>query len=448
MAIDRCPSLLLEKIKKLFPEIPTKVAFQISHDLLYFPYKRNHDLWDGKAWSHRNINEKYGRNGAAFLEKTGLFHGTRWLKKSQLMRAFSLTEASKEILEEFHSDKAQSTVLELRRGKLRKSRQPKRPVERFSKLGHRAKNIEYLALDPCPDIESLKNSREELLGSLASVSNIKERAKIENNILQISGIVASSRSDHGTISTYMQSSTGRYSGQGAHLQNCSKSVCALALPGYCESDIENCHYRMIQQKALKLDFAHMPTLGRYLNDKPGWRKGIAEYCNIHQVVGQEFVDLVVSVKSSLVALAYGAHLSPVNTAISKEFGDYEIAKRFCFHPDVMELKKEIKIAARVIVDDARRNHVSSNGYAKNEAGVSVKTKDLSNERLLAFFLQGAESAIMQAAMPVVDQEIVVWKHDGILVKDFVTDTVIGKMTEAVEAATGYLMDFNSTKISA
>lgn len=448
MANDRCHSLLIDIVSRKFPELPIPIAFHLSHDLMYFSYKRNHTVWEGKAWSHKNVNEKYGRNGAEFLKETGLFQCTRWSKDSQLMRAWTLPKEAKVILEEFHSANIEGTLLELNGGKLRKARRPIRPVERLSKSGHRVKNIEYLALDPRPNIESMMNGREELLRGLGSISDEKKRAKIENKILQINGIVANSRSDHGTISTYRQTTTGRFSGQGSHLQNCSSSVCVLAFPGHYESDIENCHYRLIQQKAMKLGITHMPTLGSYLSDKPGWRRGIAEHCNIHHFVDREFSDLVASVKSGLVALAYGARLAPVETAIAKEFGMYEISRLFCTHPDVVELGKEIKIATRAIIADARRNHISSNGYAKNEAGVSVKTKDLSDDRLLAFFLQGAESAIMQAAMPVVDQEIVVWKHDGILVKDFVTDATLGKMTEAVEAATGYLMTFNSAAICA
>ena len=40
----------------------------------------------------------------------------------------------------------------------------------------------------------------------------------------------------------------------------------------------------------------------------------------------------------------------------------------------------------------------------------------------------------------------VWKYDGFLVQDPVSDVVRGRMTEVVEAETGYLMEFSASKI--
>ena len=107
---------------------------------------------------------------------------------------------------------------------------------------------------------------------------------------------------------------------------------------------------------------------------------------------------------------------------------------------VKALSDEVSSAMNLIVNVAKRG-VGRNGRIKNEAGASRLLKDMSDTSILAFVLQGIESKVMQVAMPVVGQEIAVWKHDGFLVKNTVSAATCSRMTELVEAETSYCMEF-------
>lgn len=445
---EKCNSHLLDIIKDRQPELSEEQAAKVAHDLLNFPYRRNHNAWGGKVWLGENIDNRYGRNGTEFLIGTEIFEcSTGWSKDDHLARAWFLADAANDVLNELHEKSETATILELSNGNIRKSRAPTRVVERLSKSGSRSKNIEFLALNPHPNIHSIECELERLKAELESVpeDQLKKRNKIQSDILQAIGLIAASRSNHGNISTYRETSTGRLAGQGHHLQNCSSNVCAIALPGYYECDAENCHYCLIQQIALHHGM-HMPYLDSYLRDKHGWRQSISHHCNVNGVTGDDFKDIESSVKSSLIALAYGAQLGPVKTSIAKAFNSYEIAALFCSHEKVKGLRAEVSVAMNLIVNIAKRS-VGRNGYIKNGVGASRLLKDMPDTSILAFVLQGLESKVMQVAMPVVDQEIAVWKHDGFLVKNIVSAATCARMTELVEAETNFRMEFCVNPVS-
>ena len=436
-------------IKGTLPRLTEEQAYNLSRDLLYLPFKMKHHLWDGRVMGWESIDKKYGRGGTKFLEDTGMLKCSRWHSKRHLMRAWTTTDQGKDLLQQLYDEKSLGEIIQFTEGKRRKARVPIRAVRRLSKSGGRTPNLDYLALRPKIDLESLEHHREILRTELELVSpeHGKSHTKLESDISQASGLISNDRTDHGNISTYRATNTGRHAGQGMSLQRCSKEVCAIALPGYFECDAENCHFRLIQQMAMRLGM-NTPFIQEYLDNKAGWRNNIATHCNIDCVTGELYDELIRAVKSCLLALAYGAVLSPFQeTSIASEFGCFEVAKRFCNHTDVRKLHAEVKKASLLIVRDARLS-ANGNGSIRNEAGFSQKSKSMTNSSLLAFLLQGAESHLMQAAMPIVEQEIAVWKYDGFLVENCVSDAICSRITEVVQSETGYLMEFSSSELSA
>ena len=175
----------------VLPKLSVEQAFHLSRDLLYFPYKMKNSQWTGRVMYHKSINEKYGtRKGAEFLISTGLFEPTRWDSKRKIARAWSLTTFGEEVLRQFYNEESPGEIIQFSSGKRRKSRAPKRAIERLSKSGSRPPNLEYLELHPSIDKESLVRGREKLHTELKIVRSEKEKNKLESDISQASGLLS------------------------------------------------------------------------------------------------------------------------------------------------------------------------------------------------------------------------------------------------------------------
>jgi hypothetical protein len=203
------------------------------------------------------------------------------------------------------------------------------------------------------------------------------------------------------IQRYAQSASGRLYGEGNHLQNAPRPVRQCALHGLYDYDIENCHYSILAQMAHKHGYV-CTAINHYLSNKKQVRQKLAD----------EFGITMGQVKQALIALIYGAPLSPrPQDALPDILGD--MASAVYKHPLFVELVNDIKGARLAIL----KGQPVSRQTIKNSRGLPISLidedgKKVSDRSLLAHFLQGVESQALECAHRLYPDSIVLLQHDG------------------------------------
>lgn len=392
--------------------LSAKRAHLIAYDLATHGVKMNHRAWKGKAWDHRYINQRYGKGGAAFLEKTGLFKFGQWSQEQHLMRACTITDKATALL-------MQDRHTEPEKQKTRK----RRATKRTDKKNTYTPDIDLLDQDARPNYGGLNTLIDHLQANPDKDS--------EQHIQQALSIIAATEPTQ-----YERTTTGRYVGLGAHLQRCNKRVVDAALPNTFEYDIDNCHLSLIPQLVNKKpghEKTKLASMRSYNRNPKKTREKTAQDCDTDPQ----------RVKICLIALGYGGKLSTTKKGTVGEELTEEQAKKFCAHSTIKSLNAEFKKASTIIVKYERAN-ANQKGYITNALGLSIH-KSAKKESIMAHLLQGLESFLMQRFIELVNQRVRLWKHDSIYVDQRISKTELGHIEAQLFAETGFKVKLSQKK---
>jgi hypothetical protein len=235
-------------------------------------------------------------------------------------------------------------------------------------------------------------------------------------------LLAHTGRDGRLIQTYVPARNGRLVAPGGqvHLQNVRKRVRWAAHPqGSWDIDIVSCHPTALAQLCDPLGIA-CPNIITYNADPSGTRNGIVERTGLPYKL----------VKKCLIALTYGAsrikspraaiagYLTP---PITKDLGEDSAraigrarAERFFSDQIVSALADDYE----TVLDELPRRWRWRRGtLLVNDAGCEVDPRGLPPRKLLAFFLQGAEAAMLRAMLVGAElgPHVLVLQHDGLTV---------------------------------
>ncbi len=195
---------------------------------------------------------------------------------------------------------------------------------------------------------------------------------------------------------YIEVNSGRLYGTGTHLQNVSKLVRSGALDSLWDYDIANCHFSLMYQLCIKngLELKHIKY---YMNNKDKIRNRISLFTGLH-------VD---KVKQALIALLYGAKLSPYKeNQLFKLVGE-DCMEFFLSNSDIDDIYEDIKIGRNELISNIKVN-------GSNYLNIMQKTipKTASKSKILCHILQGHEAKILNIVGELYAVDLVLLVHDG------------------------------------
>lgn len=283
-----------------------------------------------------------------------------------------------------------------------------------------------------------KNKQKDLFTPSEIKTDIQNRIDVINLFLKLSNVDHVGRGY--VIQQYVESPAGRLYVINESLQNAPKQVRSLALHGYYDYDIENCHYSIFSQLCSKLGY-ETKCINEYLSNKSETRQSISDQVGIE-------VD---QTKMALLATIYGANLiDTYYNAIPKEIGRgkaRELYKNKIFDGIASEVKK----GRDLILESIQPN---SKGYITNLAGKIKKVikrngGSIHNKKqLLAHLIQGIEAVALRAMVLAIqadqNNQVVLLMHDGLACENK-TDTT--KLEQAIFDATGYKFEVSCERIT-
>lgn len=221
---------------------------------------------------------------------------------------------------------------------------------------------------------------------------------------------------------YVQCDTGRLFATGVSLQSSPKLIKRVALHGYYEYDIENCHPSFFEALAGHAG-VDCPMVRYYLTHKVAVRQEVSGRLGI---TVQQFKDC-------LLALTYGAAASlRSENNIPKEIG-VDKAREFFRDPFVAAFKQELMAGRKAIL----KRWPQKGGQIFNALGLPISTKAKASERL-AHLLQGIEAQALLAIVAKYHGQILLLEHDG-----FVSRSPLDRhdVERLVYEATGFSLQF-------
>ncbi|WP_146010713.1 hypothetical protein [Halomonas heilongjiangensis] len=245
-------------------------------------------------------------------------------------------------------------------------------------------------------------------------------------------IANSSKSDDALVPTiYSESKAGRLYAMGhVNLQRCVGEVRRMALQGCYDVDIENCHWSLLSQMAMRICI-DTPCISYYLDNKNLLRNEVAQFAGI----------TLDDAKFVLISLIYGAVLQcrgkmesfeNKQNAIEAKLGR-DVVERLASHPFLQGLLKDLREASRGVIDYYRGQTSKRAGVIVNDAGREINGSH-SDREILSHLLQGAESEAMRVMIEELRDNIVLLQHDGVTVIDK-PDVV--ELERRILARTGY-----------
>jgi hypothetical protein len=197
---------------------------------------------------------------------------------------------------------------------------------------------------------------------------------------------------------YVESQSGRLYGQGLNLQNIVTEVRKIALSGlpYVEYDLSNCHFNILCQ-VNRSNTRSIPAIKLYLKDKKRIRNELAKR------IGVKLPDI----KQCLLAVIYGARsILRKENAIPKLIGLHKATKLFN-DSFFQQLQEDIKNAKAKLLDQARRK----GDTIINQMGKSIKSSRRKSE-IISHLLQGYEAKMLNIALSLYEEQIIILQHDG------------------------------------
>nr|WP_181374945.1 Clp protease N-terminal domain-containing protein [Polaromonas sp. H8N]AWD72270.1 hypothetical protein pH8NP1_p009 [Polaromonas sp. H8N] len=271
-----------------------------------------------------------------------------------------------------------------------------------AKLYAKKHGLQLDLLHPDPDPEYLKH----LLEEVQTIYHLSHNTVVPGRV----------------IHRYAQTESGRLYAHNVNLQNAYRPVRQAALHGLYDYDIENCHYSILDQMAMKHGH-ECKAIKHYLTNRAPVRRSLSEKFGIKPK----------QVKQALLALIYGASFSDrPSHALPKILGSVHLAMAFYEHPLFKALGADIKAARSAILEGQT---VYRGGVIKNLRGLSMRIKGHAERQLMAHLLQGVESMALEAAHELYSNQIVLLQHDGFTATSAHLD--IKAIEDAIEVKTGY-----------
>jgi hypothetical protein len=239
-------------------------------------------------------------------------------------------------------------------------------------------------------------------------------------------MVTKARSQHWpghVLHRYFESSTGRIYAAGVpNLQGCYRVLREVAMSGLYDTDIENCHYTILEQMAAEHGY-QCQAVPAYLADKEA----------VRYTLEVEFGITEAQAKQALIALIYGARFSMrERDALPKILKSPQLAMRVYQHHIFRGLRDDIGQARKAILS----GQTITRRTMKNIRGLTINVDQAEPSQQLAHLLQGVEVAALEAAYRLHGGRIVLLQHDGFTS----TKRLEGAPIEAaMAAATGYTL---------
>ncbi|MBS9404811.1 hypothetical protein KG088_14325 [Halomonas sp. TRM85114] len=236
---------------------------------------------------------------------------------------------------------------------------------------------------------------------------------------------------------YSESKAGRLYAMGhVNLQRCVGEVRRLALQGCYDVDIENCHWSLLSQMAMRIGI-DTPNISYYLDNKKLLRNQIAGFAGI----------TIDDAKFVLISLIYGAVLrcrgsresfDDKKNAIEAELGR-DVVERLATHPMLQGLLEDLRKASCVVVEYYTKQTKKKGGVVVNDAGREISISK-SEPKILSHILQGAESEALRVMIEELKGNLVLLQHDGVTVK-FMPDLV--ELEKRVKEKTGFSLSLEA-----
>ena len=267
----------------------------------------------------------------------------------------------------------------------------------------------------------------------------KARVKLALNQANVMLDISYQRRGEGTFvpTIYSESKAGRLYAMGhVNLQLCVREVRRLALQGCYDIDIENCHWSLLSQMAMRVGI-DSPNISYYLNNKKLLRNEIAQFAGI----------TVDDAKFVLISIIYGAVLQCrgcfdifdyKKNAIEAKLGK-EVVERLASHPVLLSLLNDLKAARRGVVDYYKGQTRKKGGVVVNNAGREINST-YSQTKILSHILQGAESEAMLVMIEELKDNIVLLQHDGVTVK---MKPDLGELERMIQDKTGFSLSLEA-----
>ena len=196
---------------------------------------------------------------------------------------------------------------------------------------------------------------------------------------------------------YYRIDSGRLQEQSPGLQGETSLAMTIALHGHWDYDIKACGHTIVLHRAIEHSLPCFNILN-YVTNKSEIREKIAKHLNLTEG----------KVKQAFTAMVYGGG-DGLHHAIHQILGDHAHSK-FMAVPQVRKLYDELQLVFNEIVENNEltpdaKAYINRQGYTKE---VEQAKKD---GQLVAFYLQGDESALTDAALQA-HKSAVLPKFDG------------------------------------
>lgn len=214
--------------------------------------------------------------------------------------------------------------------------------------------------------------------------------------------------------TYREDSSGRLNSLGGiSIQNIHKELRDIILAGTHEYDFENCHWRILHQKA----GIESPAIENYTQNCKQIRQGIADRVGITED----------EAKQALLSLLFGVTQgkSTYYSSLPKLLGR-EAAERLYADPDWKALHGAVKESRSAMIAQAEA-YVGGGRRAGKTINVRGKGRTGKPAKLLAHLLQGWEAELLHLVLYKYGDNVILLQHDGWGMQTYVEPTEIKAM---------------------
>jgi len=275
------------------------------------------------------------------------------------------------------------------------------------------------------DVEALKERAHEYRTIIPTLCRYQDVSHAKRRLRQC---VRALRESHTTATApgflphhYREVSTGRFAALGLNGQSMAREVRAVALQGYFDYDIKNCHFSIVAQICRRLGIPH-PLIEAYSDDKDRYRQPL---CERYALDDDE-------VKKCILAVLYGATDSLYyRSAIPSLIGVAEARQLLADHW-FSALSDEVERIMLAVIDAWP---LGAGGLIVNEARKGIDPKEKA-PKIFAHLLQGVEGKMLRAVCGAYPDDIVVPVHDGFISRSQLN---VRQIEHVIKAATGYDM---------
>lgn len=393
-----------------------------------------------KSLSYQELARHFPKeNGAAALDRSGLFTvGSEW-KKGIHTRFFELTGQGWQALRDYIDT---ATQLPIYQAPPEPHRAPD-PISygKVTPATQRAHQSQPRTINGTFGSRDINGNRTRALHPInhrvpVNIERLIElvldcTAELEHRV--IARQLLEYIDDNGTIEQrYTEHQYGRLFVHGAvNLQNAPAVVRNAAMSGFYDFDFKNCYPTIYHQKAEQLNIS-TPMLNYYISHRDELLQELAKH-----IKGSDRKQI----KSAILALQHFAGVSGVIEATGKKGEPFTEAQanRFISHPKIKRLRDEFKSIGNAWIAEAAAR---PGRELVNAIGKGIDRTALARKQI-AHLLQGVEALAMQECRKHYAEQIVLLMHDGFVSTGKVKTAWLERK---IEQATGFHLRLECTPI--